>query len=248
MQERRYSDEEVAAIFERAAQSQAGLQRQQQPHAISHGMTLGELQQIGRDVGIPPELVASAAREMDHAGQPTERKYLGLTFGVGRTVALPRRLSDEEWERVVADLRETFDARGTVRREGSTRMWSNGNLQVMLEPTATGHRLRMRTVKGDSRGYVSGGLGMIAIGVLATIAKTIGGEADMGMIASLWTLTAIGLGMVTAGTIRLPSWARRRRRQMEEIAARTVAISETGPDVQPVSPARIATQSENENG
>ena len=74
MTERRYSDEEVAAIFERAAKSQAGLQRQQQPHALQHGMTLAELQQIGRDVGIPPELVARAARDIDLAGRPTERK------------------------------------------------------------------------------------------------------------------------------------------------------------------------------
>src|SRR5687768_16444401 len=78
MTERRYSDEEVAAIFERATKSQAGLQRQHPEHASAQGMTLGELQQIGRDVGIPDDLVASAAREIDVAGRPTERKYLGL--------------------------------------------------------------------------------------------------------------------------------------------------------------------------
>ena len=229
MTERRYTDDEVSAIFERAAKSQAGLQRQQ-AHAPAQGMTLGELQQIGRDVGIPAELVANAAREIDLAGRPTERKYLGLTVGVGRIVDLPRRLTDDEWERVVADLRETFDARGTVRAEGSTRMWSNGNLQIALEPTATGHRLRMRTVKGDSRGYVSGGLGMIAIGIFITIFKTLSGPVDMSMVAGLWTLTAVGLGMVAAGTLRLPSWARLRKKQMEEIAARTVDIAEGSRD------------------
>jgi hypothetical protein len=225
MSERRYTDEEVAAIFERAAKSQAGLQRQQ-PHADPQGMTLGELQQIGKDVGIPAELVVSAAREIDLAGRPTERKYLGLTVGVGRTVDLPRRLTDEEWERVVADLRETFDARGTLRSEGSTRMWSNGNLQIMLEPTATSHRLRMRTVKGDSRGWISGGLAMIAFGIVTTIAKVIGGPVDMAIVSSVWGLTAFGTAMVGVGALRLPPWSRERRRQMEEIAARTVGITE----------------------
>ena len=153
-----------------------------------------------------------------------------MTVGVGRIVDLPRRLTDDEWERVVADLRETFDARGTVRAEGSTRMWSNGNLQIALEPTATGHRLQMRTVKGDSRGYVSGGLGMIAIGIFITIFKTLSGPVDMSMVAGLWTLTAVGLGMVAAGTLRLPSWARLRKKQMEEIAARTVDIAEGSRD------------------
>lgn len=229
MSERRYSDEEVAAIFERAAKSQAGLQRQQQPHGLSQGMTLGELQQIGRDVGIPADLVASAAHEIDVAGRPTERKYLGLPIGVGRTVELPRRLTDDEWERVVADLRETFDARGTMRSEGSTRMWSNGNLQILLEPTATGQRLRMRTVKGDSRGYISGGIGIVVATVLTAGFKTMGGAADVGMLAGLSSLTALGLGMIAAGTLRLPSWAKTRKRQMEEIAGRTVALAEDAP-------------------
>ena len=228
MSDRRYTDDEVAAIFERAAKSQAGLQRQQQPHALPEGMTLGELQQIGRDVGIPPELVASAARDIDLAGRPTERKYLGLTIGVGRTVDLPRRLTDEEWERVVADLRETFDARGTVRSEGSTRMWSNGNLQIMLEPTAAGHRLRMRTVKGDSRGAIAGGIGMTVAGVVTVIANAIGGAGaiDMGAVAAMWTLTTAGVAMLAAGALRLPSWSRTRKQQMEEIAARTVGLIE----------------------
>lgn len=228
MSERRYSDDEVAAIFERAAKSQAGLQRQQQPHALQHGMTLAELQSIGKDVGIPPDLVANAARDIDLAGRPTERKYLGLTVGVGRTIDLPRRLTDEEWERVVADLRETFDARGTLRSEGSTRMWSNGNLQIMLEPTATGHRLRMRTVKGDARGWIAGGIGLIVAGVATTIAKVIAvaGALDMATISTMWTLSAFGAGMIGLGALRLPPWARARRRQMEEVAARTVALTE----------------------
>jgi hypothetical protein len=226
MSERRYSDEEVSAIFERAAKSQAGLQRQQQPHALQHGMTLGELQQIGRDVGIPADLVASAARDIDLAGRLTERKYLGLTIGVGRTVELPRRLSDDEWERVVADLRETFDARGTVRSEGGTRMWSNGNLQIMLEPTATSHRLRMRTVKGESRGYIGGGIAMILAGVLTTIFRLMVFGSDYGNASGLWTLSVIGIAMLAAGTLRLPSWSRLRKKQMEEIAARTVDIAE----------------------
>lgn len=227
MTERRYSDEEVAAIFERAANSQAGLQRQQ-PHALAQGMTLGELQQIGKDVGIPSELVASAAREIDLAGRPSERKYLGMTIGVGRVVDLPRRLTDDEWERVVADLRETFDARGSLRSEGTTRMWSNGNLQILLEPTATGQRLRMRTVKGDSRGYISGGIGIVVASVLTAGFKTMGGDADVGMLAGLSSMVALGLGMIAAGTLRLPSWAKTRKRQMAEIAARAAALTEEG--------------------
>lgn len=226
MPERRYSDDEVAAIFERATKSQAGLQRQQQTHAPSQGMTLSELQTIGRDVGLPAELVANAAREIDLAGRSTERKYVGLTIGVGRTIELPRRLTDHEWERVVADLRETFDARGTVRSEGSTRMWQNGNLQVMLEPSATGHRLRMRTVKGDARGYLAGGIGMILAGAIAVTFDAMTGTVDPDLLSTIGILGAGGTAMIAAGALRLPSWSKTRKRQMEDIAARTIALTE----------------------
>ena len=225
MAERRYSDEEVAAIFERAAKSEAGLQRQQ-PHVAQQGMTLGDLLQIGRDAGIPADLVASAARQIDLAGHPTERKYLGLTIGVGRTVELPRRLTDDEWERLVADVRETFDARGTLRKEGSTRIWSNGNLQIMLEPTAAGHRLRMRTVKGEARGYVTGGIALVTVGVSATIFRSLVPGVDPGMVATMWGFIAAAGIMLATKTVRLPSWAKTRQRQMEDIAARAVAIGE----------------------
>ncbi|MGH7710825.1 MAG: hypothetical protein ACREOG_06050, partial [Gemmatimonadaceae bacterium] len=137
MTERRFSDMEVAAIFERATEAREERQREL-PASSGEGLTLAELQEIGRDVGISSDLIAHAAQMLDKGGQPTSRTFLGLPIGVGRTVDLDRRLSEDEWERLVVDLRETFDARGTVRREGSLRQWTNGNLQAVLEPTETG--------------------------------------------------------------------------------------------------------------
>src|SRR5688572_29338664 len=140
MTERRYSEEEIAAIFERATEAQ---QKSQRGQSAGSGLTLNELQQIGREIGMTPEVVAQAARSIDHRPAETSRRFFGVPIAVGRTVELERKMTDEEWERLVVDLRETFDAKGTVRHEGSLRQWTNGNLQVLLEPTAKGHRLRL---------------------------------------------------------------------------------------------------------
>lgn len=218
MTERRYSEREVAAIFERAAEAQHTPRRQLPP---GEGMTLADLQEIGREVGIPAELVAQAARSMDRAGRGASRRFLGLPIGVGRTVELDRRISDEEWERLVVDLRETFDARGTVRSDGPFREWTNGNLQALLEPTPTGHRLRLRTVKGDARGLMSGGLAMLGTAAAVLLAGVLaGGLGDAGAVAGAGFLAVMGLGMFGIGALRLPGWARRRRLQMEAVAAR----------------------------
>jgi hypothetical protein len=231
MSERRYSEEEIAAIFERAAQAQQAARRQLPP---GEGMTLAELQEIGRDVGIPSELVADAARAVDRGGRPTSRKFLGLPIGVGRAIELDRRLSEEEWQQLVADLRETFEARGSIRYDGPFRQWTNGNLQALVEPTTTGHRLRLQTVKGDSRNLMSGGLAILGVGAATAVASLLTGGLA-GSVNGLVLLAVLGLGMFGIGALRLPGWARLRRRQMEAVAERlALAARERPPEVPPV--------------
>ncbi|HEY8165512.1 MAG TPA: hypothetical protein VIF83_08165 [Gemmatimonadaceae bacterium] len=222
MTERRFNEAEVAAIFERAAEAQ---QTRRVPLASSEGMTLAEIQEIGRDVGIAPEELAQAAKAIAIAGQPSSRYFLGLPIGVGLTVDLDRNLTDQEWERLVSDLRATFDARGKLRQEGSLRQWYNGNLQANVEPTATGHRLRLRTVKGDARGSIGGGLAMLGFAAVAFVTAALrGGFADVGMMTGLATVAATGAAMAGVSAFRLPGWARLRRGQMQEVAARVASL------------------------
>ena len=231
MTERRYGEEEVAAIFERAAEAQQTARRQLPP---GEGMTLAALQEIGREVGIPPEMVAQAARSLDQGGSPASRTFLGLPIGVGRTIDLERRLSDEEWERLVVDLRETFDAWGTVRYDGPFRQWTNGNLQALLEPTATGHRIRLRTVKGDARAMMTAGLGLLGIAAAVAIPAAVAGQLG-DAVAGMGFLAVMGAGMFSVGALRLPGWARLRQRQMEGVAARLALAAKSQPPDDPAS-------------
>lgn len=232
MTERRYSEDEIGAIFERAAQAQQAVRRQLAP---GEGMTLSDLQAIGDEVGIPAELVAQAARSLDQGRPSASRTLFGLPIGVGLTIDLDRRISDEEWDRLVVDLRETFDARGAVKSHGSLRQWTNGNLQALLEPTATGQRLRLRTVKGDARALIAGGLGSLGMAAAVIVSLVVGGRlGDPGALTGVAFLSAVGLGMFSIGALRLPSWARSRRRQMEGVAARlALASGTTPPDASP---------------
>jgi hypothetical protein len=189
-------------------------------------MTLAELEDIGREIGISADVVRKAAQAIDHGGRPTERRFLGLPIGVGRTIDLGRKLSDEEWDHFVVDLRETFDARGRLQNEGSFRQWTNGNLQALLEPTATGHRIRLRTIKGDARSMMVGGLSMLGIaGPLLVVAATRGDLGDPGLVSAIIFLATMGAGMLGVGAMRVPGWARTRERQMEELAARVSALA-----------------------
>ena len=227
MTERRFTEAEVAAIFAQAVEAPVPGQRQL---PSSEGMTLAQLQEIGREVGILPEQLAQAAKSIELGGRASSRTFLGLPIGVGVSAELGRKLTDDEWERVVVDLRETFDARGKQSRDGSFRQWTNGNLQVLLEPSATGHRIRLRSVKGDARGLMLGGLAMFGFaGVAWTSAMFRGALGDLALLSPVLTLGTMGLGMLAAGGLRLRGWARLRRQQMEEIAARVAAIASVPP-------------------
>jgi len=215
MTDRRYNDKEMAAIFRAATE---GSQSPQREVPTEEGLTLTELQAIGREVGISPTAVAQAAQALDVRQGAASRTILGLPIGVARTVNLNRRLTDHEWEQLVVQLREVFNAQGTTRSNGSFRQWTNGNLQVLLEPTETGHRLRFRTVHGAARASI--GAGLAALGVTATvaIATTVSGHVGDAMSGIVFLLAA-GVGMILNGAIRLPGWARLRGRQMDALAA-----------------------------
>ena len=218
MSERQYNDQEVAAIFERASKTE---HTTLPVPAEGKGLTLAALQDIGWEVGISPESISHAARSLEQAGRPASRTFMGLPIGVGRTVEFDRPLSDADWERLVADLRTTFEARGTVRYDGPFRQWTNGNLQALLEPTPKGHRLRLQTVKGDSRALMTGGLVVLGAATATLIASAVaGGLGNPGTVTGAGFMALMGIGMFTTGALRVSSWARRRRAQIEEVIVR----------------------------
>jgi len=216
MAERRYDDREMAAIFRAASEGPQLPATRDVPS--DEGMTLADLQAIGREVGIAPEAVAQAAQALDVRQGAISRTLFGLPIGVARTVNLNRKLNDEEWERLVVQLREVFNARGVTRAEGSLRQWTNGNLQVLLEPTESGHRLRFGTLHGGARASMAGGMmALVMAGFVAlsgSLAGNIGNE-----LPAVGAMAVAGIAMIANGAFWLPRWARLRGKQMEALAA-----------------------------
>jgi hypothetical protein len=218
MSERRYADSEVSAIFRDAA---TDAQRQVAPlGSPQEGLTLSELQSIGKEVGLTPDAIARAAVALDVQQSGTVQRRLGLPIGVTCTVELPRKLSDDEWDRLVVQLREVFNATGQTRVEGGLRQWWNGNLHVRLEPTATGQRLHLSTVNGQAQLSLRGGLVTLAFSAFFLLTSTSPVLANIpGIVTAL-----IGAGFIVRAAFGLWGWAPLRERQMEAIAASVAAV------------------------
>ncbi|HEX6037767.1 hypothetical protein [Longimicrobium sp.] len=224
LDERRYGDDEVAEIFRAAATPAApaagGGSAAVAPAA---GFTLAELQSIGGEAGLAPERVAQAAAALDLRRNVVVRRDLGIPVSVGRTVELPRAPMDREWEMIVADLRDTFRARGRVEVNGDLREWRNGNLHAYVEPTPAGYRLRIRTTKGDAAGTNRmGAMSLVAALVTLVIMFASGTLAESFFVPMM--LALMGAGTLGYNALRLPGWASEREAQMEEVAARAVSL------------------------
>lgn len=224
MSERRYQDDEVKEIFRLATSRETA-----DPRAVAapDGLTLDEIQSIGGEVGLEPTAIASAATALDTRAMPTTpSRSLGMPVGVSRIVPLPRAATDDEWAMLVAELRETFGARGKVIAEGSLREWSNGMLHACIEPTESGYRLRIGTMKSgaaqlNTLGAIGLGLGTLACGGILMI----GGPLPS-MIGPAW-MGAAGAGALLLNVLRLPPWAQKREQQMDHITTRIASIMRT---------------------
>ncbi len=221
MTTRRYGDDEVREIFSLAT---TGDMPDRSVPVESGGLTLGELQHIGQEVGIEPARVAQAAARLDARGRlaPVRRSF-GLPIGLSRVVELPRAPTDREWELLISEFRTTFEVQGHATSSGGLREWSHGNLHICVEPTEHGQQLRLSTLKADAMalnglGLVMGGMSLLMGAVVAAAGKPGKALVLIGMFGGI-ALAAFG-----ANLVRLPRWARERERQMEAIAEHAVKL------------------------
>lgn len=225
MAQRRYDDDEVAEILARATEGHEV--RPAEAERAREGLTLEQLQEIGSEVGIAPARITEAARVLERrANAPAPRTFLGAPRSVARSVPLPRSLTSEEWEGLVAELRSTFGAVGKVTAHGSLRSWNNGNLQAHIEPDGRGGwRLRMQTLKGDASAFGGTGGVFTFVGLLLLVLGLMGRGDSGGLVIGL-VFMLVGLGQLGYVRLSLPDWAETRAAQMEAIAERLPGLLE----------------------
>ncbi len=218
--ERKYQDHEIRQILDLAIDEETG---PAQPLPAVDGLTLVELQEVGREVGVLPERITQAVAAFERRGESVPRgTTLGLPTSVGRVVPLPHSPSDREWELLIAELRTTFGGKGEVTSHGGLREWSHGTLHAFIEPTETGHRLRLADSSVAVGGIFLGGL-VVAFALLIFVVLL--GKDDPGFkfaVPAFFSL--LGGGLVAGSAISLPRWAREQERRMEHISRYAVSL------------------------
>lgn len=244
MTQRRYTDDEMRAIFAAASEEASAHEQASDGRALESGMgsppqteglTIDELVEIGAEVGLPDHAITEAAMRL-YAGS-TRRTSGAATLNATGVGGLPARLDatrrlpltvaasgplagpldDEKWEDLVARLRATFSATGKVEQVGRLRTWRNGNLQVHVEPAGIGWQVRIFTRSGQlSQTSVLGSVVGIGGGWVALT-----GEPQGGIF-----LAGAGLATLAFSVVSARNWARQREAQFADIVAYTQALVE----------------------
>lgn len=224
MSDRRYTDDEVQRILASASESDAALGA----GASERGLTLEEIQRIAVEAGLSPTSVTAAAKALDVAPATVrEQRLLGLKVGVASDVPLPRPLDDAEWRRLVAYLRDTFQAQGREEVGAGRREWRNGRLRIAIEDYGDATVLRMRTRKENADGLVRAGASFVLGGAIAGALGVVMQAAGPPAMAAL--SVALGGGaMIGAGALQLPRWSATRQQQFEAVAEHARRLTEGG--------------------
>lgn len=229
--DRRYDENEVRDIFARASRGE-GTDSPAPP--AREGLTLEELQEVGREVGLPSARIARAAAALD--ARPAEggrEASLGAPVAVARVVELPRAPTEREWQVLVGELRESRDTAGRLMSHGETREWTDGRLHVFLEPSVGGHRLRLSARRRDEMEIVWLGAAAVAIGLVVLVTQALDGATFGPLLETLLpaVLALLGAGSLAGRTLRLRRWADEKELEMARIAERARALvggSESG--------------------
>lgn len=132
----RFDRDEISRILKRAVELEHNDNTSDNER---EGLTLEELQQVSREVGIDPKYVKLAIGEMKEPVQSPVANLLGGPFKYNITQMAEGVLTDEEWEEVVSEIRRIHGGIGNTSKLGKTFEWEQrkqevGYIQIALSP------------------------------------------------------------------------------------------------------------------
>ena len=238
---RKYSDDEVKAIVKHAAEMQA-----QHPTAEAGALSLGGIQEVAAEVGISPERVERAAKQLSrHEDESDEPNLFKKVFlGASTTVRVERmvegEVSEAEFPALVEEIRSSLRNVGHVSTLGRSLAWSTATtgqgtaraVHLMVTPRAGYTRItieeHLAQIAGGLYGGIMGGGGGGGMGVSMGIGL---GEFGLPLVAIGGTILAVG-GSYAIARYFFTATVRKRTRQLERLADRLadhIAFTATRP-------------------
>ena len=242
----RFSEDDARRIFARAAE------RQHADDQKPTGLSLAELQEIGRAAGLDPEHVVAAVAEVqggEGLGAAPPATFLGVNVEPSATRVIPGPLTDEMWGRMVSRVRSVFNTVGVTSDVGATREWQGtntqgglSNLRMTASPTEGGTLVSLRTSRAGQVSQYRALFGVFAAMVVffLVLGLATGDVGDPGFWAFVSMFAAATVGIPLAGRFGSRRWAETRQSQFDalldrfELMAREGTVEAAPPSIAPL--------------
>jgi len=204
----KYTDQQMALILKRAAEQQAA--------AGEATHSLEAIQDIARQVGIDPALVANAAQNLDAPAQASHVMGEPSAHRISRR--LQRAPTSIDSAALLAIIRDHLSMTGEIRPLGDGLEWHAGIAEnkfvVTVAPTTAGPAVRI-----DARQHGPKALAYMAAGITGGIALLVGAGVGHGLGAAAG-IAVLGASVAGARAV----WNRYARRRNERLRALTEAL------------------------
>jgi hypothetical protein len=203
--ERTYTDDEFARIFEKAAEL-AGSPRS--ISRIENGLTMEEIKSIAAEAGLDPDLVGRAVRLVSHERRPSlVQRIIGGPFRVRRDFSLLGELTDERAQRLLTSARSAMQTRGEGDGDAAGVSWSTKEFShVFVSAYGEGAETRVQ-VAVDNRPallipIILGTAGLVAVLYAAIAAGDNGFGNPYFILFGGWVITAAWVWSALRGIAR----------------------------------------------
>lgn len=213
--ERRYTEEELALILNRAAERQEGVQ------ASAPRYSLADIQEIAAGAGIAPDHVASVAMSLGDRPAKSEGGFLGAPSRFRFDDSVDGELSDDAVAELLDLARRQLGAQGEVVEALGTIEWKAQDAFGWTHVTVArrGGRTTIGVLSIRSDAVATAG----TVGGVGTFVGSIALSTALGQLAELAAPIAVlwGITLATGGTWLTVSsvWRRYSRRYADRIAA-----------------------------
>ena len=210
----RYNRDEISKILKRAAELEHA------DHIIddSEGLTIKELEQVSKEVGLHPKYIQQAVNDLSNPRQSAAANLLGGPFTYQHLAPVKGTVSDEEWENVVSEIRRIHGGIGKTSTLGHTLQWEQrkrevGYIQIALSPKESHTNIH---INANYNYYARVVYGLAALFGLAFFALLFD-ETNLSAITQLLSVL-LGAPILWAGArFYLSNWMKRKRRTYQKL-------------------------------
>jgi hypothetical protein len=221
---KRYSEGQVGEIVRHAAESQV-----QNPTAEG-ALTVGAIEEIAADVGIPAHRVRDAIAELEATTKlPAPRGLFSTSPHLELETTLTGEIPQSGYEAILDETRVHLKEIGRVNETmGRTLSWNSASFQNSLEGTGRLIHLSVSPRKGETRIRITetgGGHHILVVigsalaggGLGVAISEALGSALGNSPVLGIVTVAATVFGAYALGRSQLNAFVRRRHRKLSAL-------------------------------